>query len=98
MMLVPISPKPSQAVTVQLAGQDCRITVYTRETGLYLDLVVNNVPAVTGRICEDRTRLVRDAYLGFAGDLVFADTQGFSDPVADGLGGQFRLVYLEAGE
>ncbi len=45
-------------------------------------------------ICENGNRLVRDAYLGFSGDLAVVDTQGASDPVYTGLGTRYQMVYL----
>ena len=53
---------------------------------------------MAGVICQDRNRLVRSAYLGFAGDLMFEDLRGTDDPTADGLGSRFQLVYLDASE
>lgn len=98
MLIIPLSPVPYQILATQLAGQDCRIAVYARETGLYLALAVSDVLLLPGVICLDRTRIVRDAYFGFIGDLAFSDAQGIADPVVSGLGSRFRLVYIEAGE
>ncbi|MGA3882104.1 hypothetical protein ACPCYY_19985, partial [Bacillus pumilus] len=66
---VPLIAAPSQVLNVQLGLQSCRIAVYHKRTGLYLDLFVVDVPIVTGVLCRDRTFLLRNAYLGFAGDL-----------------------------
>ena len=42
---------------------------------------------------------IRDSpYLGFVGDLMFADTQGASDSSYDGLGTRYLLVYLEVSD
>lgn len=94
MNLVPLQPLPSQFFNVTLAGQACTIAVYQKSTGLYLDLTVANVVRMTGVLCRDRVRLVRQAYLGFVGDLAFIDTQGAQDPDYTGLGARFQLVYL----
>jgi hypothetical protein len=80
-------------VRVQLGGQQCRIKVYQRRSGLFLDLYVNDSPIITGVIARDRVAIVRDAYLGFFGDLAFIDTQGTSDPTYSGLGSRFLLVW-----
>jgi hypothetical protein len=98
MLIVPLAPLPSQTVTVPLGGQDCRIDVYAKTTGVFLDLYVSGVLIVGGAICRDRVRIVRDAYLGFAGDLGFYDTQGRDDPSSAGIGGRFLLAYIEPGD
>lgn len=98
MQLIPLTPVPSQSLTVNLAGQPCKIAIYTEETGLYIDLAINQKVIMTGVLCRDRVRLVRYSYLGFVGDLVFEDTTGSDDPIAEGLGNRFQLVYLEAGD
>lgn len=98
MQIVPLLAIPSQTFNVVLGGQNCVISVYQRSTGLYLDLTVNNVPTLNAQICRDRTLLVRLTYLGFAGDLIFMDTAGTSDPVYSGLGTRFKLLYLVNGQ
>ena len=95
MKTIPLQSVPSQTLSVLLGGQNCQIAVYQKSTGLYLDLSINNAPLLTTVMCRDRVRLVRQTYHGFAGDLTFVDTQGFSDPSYTGLGGRFILVYLE---
>lgn len=60
--------------------------IYRNTDPLFLDLDV--VPAgggdaaqiIAGVICHNATRIVRDTYLGFIGDLAFFDTQGTDDP------------------
>lgn len=98
MKTIPLSAKPSQTLSVLLAGQNCQIKVYQKTTGVYLDLYVNNQPIVTGVIARDRVLIVRQSYLGFVGDLSFFDTQGTDDPTYDGLGARYQLVYLETSE
>lgn len=98
MKTVPLSPVPSQKPTTLLGAQNCQIKVYQKTTGVYLDLYVNNAPIVTGVIARDRVLIVRQAYLGFVGDLSFFDTQGVADPTYDGLGARYQLVYLEASD
>jgi hypothetical protein len=98
MLVIPLATKPSQKLTVLLAGQNCQIKVYSKTTGVYLDLYVNNVAVVTGQVCRDRVAIVRQTYLGFVGDLAFFDTQGVADPEYTGLGTRWQLVYLEAGD
>ena len=95
MQIVPLQPLPNQTLQVQLSGQACTINVYQLAYGLFLDLLVDNVPIVTSIICEDRNKLVRSLYQGFDGNLAFRDTQGSADPVYTGLGDRWQLVYLE---
>lgn len=94
MLIVPLQATPNQAVRVQLNGQNCQINVYQKDQGLFLDLLVDNAPMVMGVICQNRNRIVRDAYLGFVGDLIWLDTQGTSDPEYVGIGSRYFLAYL----
>jgi hypothetical protein len=98
MLIVPLTSVASQAVRISLGGQSCKVNVYEKSTGVYLDLLVNDSPIITGRLCLNDTKLVRDAYLGFVGDLAFLDTQGLSDPTSDGIGSRYVLMYLEASD
>lgn len=95
MLEIPLDPVPFQDLSVQLGGQNCQISVYELTTGLFLDLSVDNTPIVTGVLCNDRCRIVREAYLGFIGDLSFIDTQGTDAPQSTGLGDRWQLLYLE---
>lgn len=100
MLMIPLQPVPSQSIAVQLADQACQILVYQKSTdpGLFLDLYVADAAVVLGVICENHNRLVRGAYLGFIGDLMFVDNQGTSDPDYTGLGAlgaRFNLIYVE---
>lgn len=94
MLVVPLDAVPSQTLTTNLSNQPCQISVYQKQSGLYLDLYVNNVLIIGGVLCLNRNRIVRDLYLGFAGDLAFLDNQGNSDPVFTGLGDRFTLMYI----
>jgi hypothetical protein len=95
MQIIPISATPSQTLAVVLAGQSCKINIYQKNTGLFVDLYVNDALIIGGVIALDRNRIVRSAYLGFVGDLAFVDTQGSDTPVYDGLGGRYLLLYLD---
>ncbi len=98
MLEVPIQAVASQTLAVVLANQPCRINIYSRRQGLFVDLYVNNVAIITGVIALDANLIVRDAYLGFIGDLAFYDTQGSDDPVYTGLGSRYVLIYIEASD
>ncbi|WP_345822895.1 hypothetical protein ABC766_32170 (plasmid) [Methylobacterium fujisawaense] len=98
MQIIPIQAVPSQSVKAHLGDQPCKIVIQQKLYGVFLDLYVNEVLLVAGAICQDRNRLVRSAYIGFVGDLMFEDLQGTEDPTADGLGSRFQLAYLDASE
>lgn len=96
MLTIPIAAIPSQTIRTTLAQQDCAINIYQKSTGLFVDLDLGGVRLVSASLARDRVKLVRHGYLGFIGDLVFVDTQGLDDPAYTGLGGRWKLVYLEA--
>lgn len=98
MLIIPTEALPAQTLTTQINGQFCRVNLYQKTTGLYVDLYVANAPVVVGIIALNANRIVRDAYRGFVGDLAVCDTQGASDPDYTGLAGRFQLVYYEASE
>lgn len=98
MQIIPLTSTASQTLTVVLNKQNCRINVYTLSTGLYLDLYLEGKRIIGAIICRNRVRIVRQAYLGFVGNLAFVDTQGNDDPIFSGLGSRFLLTYLEADE
>jgi len=94
MQTIPLAAVPSQTLTVILGGQNCKIAIYQKTEGLFLDLSVSGSSIVSGVICEDRIKLVRYDYLGFAGDLAFVDMQGTLNPYYTGFGTRYKLVYI----
>lgn len=96
--IIPLKATPNQTLTVLLANQNCRINVYQKFFGLYVDLAVGALPVLNGVIAQNANLIVRYAYLGFVGDLAFFDTQGSNDPDYTGLGSRYQLVYLEAAD
>lgn len=50
--------------------------VYENVNPLFLDLFVNDGLVIGGVLCLNGVRIVRDAYLGFTGDLAVIDTSG----------------------
>lgn len=98
MIEIGLSALKEQTITVTLADQPCRMRLVQRESGMYIDLYKNEVAVALGVPCLYATKIVRYAYLGFVGDLVFLDIEGQSDPSYDGLGGRFRFYYMEAGD
>lgn len=98
MQAVPLQPVPSQSVKVVLGGQNCQILVYQKPQGVFVDVAVNGVDVAVATIARDAVPLVCREYAGFAGNLLFIDSQGSADPSYDGLGSRFDLVYLTAEE
>lgn len=60
---------------------------------IYVDLYVNDSLIIGGVLARNNNLIVRDAYLGFVGDVYFVDTQGDLDPQVAGLGSRWVLVY-----
>jgi len=98
MQQIPLQAVPNQSVNIALAGQNCRINIQQRSTGMYCDLYVSDNLIVGGVICQNLNRIVRDLYLGFIGDLGFYDLQGADDPYYTGLGTRFIFIYLETSD
>jgi hypothetical protein len=98
MQIIPLKAVPNQTLTALLGNQNCRINVQQKFFGLYVDLAIGAVPILNGVIAQQANRIVRYAYLGFIGDLVFFDTQGSNDPDFTGLGSRYQFVYLEAAD
>lgn len=94
MVKIPLIVVPNQSLTVLLSNQTCLINVRQRSTGLFLSLYVDNIPIITSALCLNATKLVRDVYLGFHGELAFFDTQGETDPVYTGFSKRYFLGYI----
>lgn len=60
---------------------------YENINPVFLNLYLNDVLLLGGALCLNNTRIIRDTYFGFIGDLSFYDTQGNNDPY----GISFRL-------
>ena len=98
MMMIPVAAVAAQSIGIVLAGQNCRINISQKSTGVFLDLLINDSPIARSVICLDRVKLIRYGYRGFAGNLVFIDKQGVSDPDYTGFGTRYVLAYLDDGE
>ncbi len=93
LQVVPLLATPAQTFTASLGEQRTRANIYQKAFGMFVDLYVNDVLIIGGVKAHNLTKIVRDAYLGFIGELYFFDTQGNSDPTYDGLGGRYVLIY-----
>lgn len=98
MLIVPLQAVPSQQVSVVLNNQNCQFNVQQRNSAVFIDVLVNNSPIIQGVICQNKNKIVRDAYLGFIGDVAFIDNQGDTNPEYTGLGSRYSLAYLFPGE
>jgi hypothetical protein len=98
MQIIPLRTVPNQTLQAQLGGQACTLEIVQSPYGLFMTVFVGATLITASVICLNLNRIVRYSYLGFAGDLVFLDTQGDTDPIYTGLGGataRYQLVYLE---
>lgn len=98
MQQIPIQPVPSQSLKAVLGGQNCKIAIYQKTQGVFVDIVANGVEIAAGMLAHDAVPLVCRGYAGFSGNLMFIDTQGASDPDYTGMGSRYSLVYLTAAE
>jgi hypothetical protein len=98
MQLIALQAVPNQTFITPVGSQNCRLNVYQKNTGLFIDVLLDEEPIALSRICQNLNRIVRDLYLGFAGDFMFLDTEGSEDPVYTGLGSRYVLMYIEASE
>jgi hypothetical protein len=65
---------------------------YVNQNPVFLDLFVNDALVIGGVLCLNDVRIVRDAYLGFVGDLSIIDTSGAGE---DPFGVPARLPPLD---
>jgi hypothetical protein len=98
MLLIPLQAVPSQSIKTTLDNQIVEIDIYQLRYGMFMNVTVNSVLEIGAVVCQNLNRIIRSAYLnmdaGFAGDFVFNDTQGTTDPVFSGLGSRYQLIYL----
>lgn len=98
MQTIALQPVPSQTLKVVLDSQNCQLNLYQKEQGLFVDVLLDGEAISSAVIARDAVALMPRRYLGFAGNLMFIDTQGRADPEYKGLGERFQLVYLSAAE
>jgi len=92
--ILPVQAVPAQTFQATLAGQNCVILLQQMALGLFISLSIAGNPIISGKYCNDRVNLIRQAYLGFKGWLYFVDSSGQGqDPSYAGLGSRYLLVY-----
>lgn len=98
MLVIPLSPIPSQTLKVVLDDQDCEISVLMHGPHLYLDLTVNGNIVQQGALLLDYVSAIQIPTRNFSGTLAMFDTQGNEPPRWDGLGDRWQLCYWSEGE
>jgi hypothetical protein len=110
MLIIPLQAQPTQTLNISLNGQATTLNVYAAgddpDSGnprIYVDLYVANTLVLGGVFANIGARMVRDAYLGFVGDIVLNDTQpdpdlGPQQALWKGLGARWLLLYLYPAE
>lgn len=98
MQTVPLAAVPAQTIYVQLDGQAFKLNIYQKRFGLFADIFLNNTLVLSGVLCLNEVRMIRDSYFGIAGDFMFYDNQSSSDPDYTGLASRFSLLYLAAAD
>lgn len=99
MLQIPIQPVPSQQVLAVLGGQNCQISIYQKNSRVFVDLISNGSQMCIGCLAHNAVPLDScNSYDGFQGNLFFIDTQGEEDPQFAGIGNRWQLVYLTAAE
>ena len=100
MQIVPLQAGvPNQTLTTTLGDQSVQINLYQKATGLFLDLyLLPGTLVLAGALCRNLRPIVISPYLGFIGDLMFADLRGAQDPDYTGLGERYILSYLTAAD
>lgn len=98
MQTITLQAIKAQELEVKLGEQTVTLRIFQRSTGLYADIGIGDVWVAQGVLCLNGNKLVRYPYLGFQGELFFADTKGSDDPTYDGLGDRFNLFYATAEE
>lgn len=98
MLFIPVNDVYAQTFQVQLDGQACVVNLYQKSTGMFCDLLLDGAVICTGVPCQNLNRIVRAAYSGFVGDLMWMDIAGSNDPSSPGLGFRYLFCYLEAAD
>lgn len=94
--IIPLTATPYQTLNIVLDGQNIRLDVQQRRTGIYLNVWLNDVQVVAGALALTDTYIVRADYLGLPGDFAFIDLQGSDDPDYSGFGTRWFLFYSGA--
>ena len=101
MIVVPAQPLPAQVLRCILGGQACKIVIFQKSTGVFVDLYAADQLIVAGALALTGNKLVRSEYLAFSGDIGFVDTTPDEAPLSEpemvyytGIGSRYLLVYV----
>jgi hypothetical protein len=90
---VPLTSEPNQQFQVALEGQNCTLGIYQKDESVFVDLWVDDNPIFLGMMALDRVGLKISDYMGFEGQLWFADQNGTTNPDYTGFGTRYILYY-----
>ena len=100
--LVPTLAVPSQKLKTTLNGQVVELAIYQLRYGMFMNVTIDGTLEIGAVVCQNRNRIIRSAYLnenvGFAGDFMWNDLEGSSDPYYTGLRTRYQLLYLSEAE
>lgn len=94
--IIPLTSTPNQTINVSLSGQNVRLDILQRRTGVYVGVWRNDVRIVSNALALTNTYIIRADYLGLPGDFAFIDLQGSEDPDYRGFGTRWFLFYSGA--
>ena len=83
---IPLQQVPNQTLTTTLNGKDYEIELNTRLDRLYISIIVDGVPVVYNRICQDDNPL--------SANLLIVDVNANRNPVYSGLSLDYRLLFV----
>jgi hypothetical protein len=90
---IPLQQIASQSVAVTLNNQNCIVSLRELNGRQYFSLSISGKTICQNILIQDRTKIVRAAYLGLVGDFVSYDTQGNEPPLYTGWGDRWVLTY-----
>lgn len=98
-LLIPTQPVPNQTFDILLNNQATTINLrQMNDQGLFMDVLLNDVQIIGGVLCLNLNVIIRNSYLGYAGDFAWFDNQGTADPYYTGLGSRWLLYYYAPSE
>lgn len=84
----------NQKFKVVLNKQNTTIRIYQRGNYIYMDLTLDSTPLLTGAICYDRTLIIQRT-IDFAGNFMFIDLIGTTNPEHSNLSSRYVFIYIE---
>ncbi len=96
---IPVQAVASQTLSfTSPAGQSLGLNIYQmNDYGLFMDVSLNGTLILSGVICQQANRIVRDLYFGVIGDLAWFDVENVATPLPPyytGIGSRWILCWL----